>query len=372
MQISVFTKDMSSCKKSQITFFVLLGFIILIIVVFLTNIEQLDSKKGRKIDLPEATAIKLFVENCIRETGREGLIFIGKQSGYYKLQPPSLKDDFFNLSYYFYKNLKSVPSKEKIEDEISSYLSDNLLSCTNNFSEFKNIGFKIVYMNVSTKTAIEEKAISFHVNFPIKIQKGSDITDIYDYYVRLDEIPLKKINEISADIVDLQYQDPSSVCMSCIYDFANKYDVHIDLTEYPNDTLIFKLSSYNTSIVKIYNFTFAMKLPEISCNNLANVEDAMFLEECLECRKELLKNKIKIDAIPNFNIKVGDSLLYDVNASGKNIAFEDFTNLFDIDKTSGKILFTPNAEQVGKHQIWVRAFDLAGNEGLENFEINVV
>ena len=110
---------------------------------------------------------------------------------------------------------------------------------------------------------------------------------------------------------------------------------------------------------------------EVSCDNLGLVDDVIFLTECVEARKKEFSNEIVIQDIPNFKIKVGEEFYYDINATGKNILFEDFTDLFEIDKISGMVLFTPKIEDVGLYPVWIRAYDLVGNEDLKNFEMNI-
>jgi len=156
-----------------------------------------------------------------------------------------------------------------------------------------------------------------------------------------------------------------------LYDLGAKNNLYIGITEYFNNTLIFDIRDYNSSITGTYNFTFAINYPRISCQNVAEVDDFIFLNDCLEAEKEKLRNKINIEQIPNFKVKIGEIFFFDVNATGKNLFFEDFTGLFEIDKSSGIIQFTPKNEQIGSHQIWIRAYDLAGTEDYGNFEINI-
>ena len=277
-------------RKGQITIFILLGVVISIgvsLIFFIDNNVQENSEIAKTYELSLNIApIKSYVESCIKDVGKKGLIFIGKHGGYYNLPEPSLNDDYFKLPYYFFENLDLSPSIEIIQNEFSYYINENLLLCLNDFNEFKEMGFGIQYDDLNTNTIIGEKDVSINVNFPTRIQKENDIIAIDNYNVRIDKAPIKKLNEMSKEIVNMQLQDPTSICLSCLYDLGEKYDFYANVVEYVDNNLVFELRSYNTSITGIYNFTFAVSYPEVSCNNLAYVDDFIFARECLEKAKE--------------------------------------------------------------------------------------
>ncbi len=67
-----------------------------------------------------------------------------------------------------------------------------------------------------------------------------------------------------------------------------------------------------------------------------------------------------IDPIPDQNVTVGDTLQIRVNATdpdGDIIIFSDNTSLFDINATTGEIVYTANSSDVGTHIIEITASD---------------
>ena len=276
------------CKtKSQASIFVLFGLVIAIAAVFIVNIDALDVKE-KDITSPsfDMSPVKLFVESCISDTGKKALVFVGGQSGYYDLKEPYLKDENFNLSYYYIENLDIVPTIETLQNEISGYMDDNLLSCINDFSEFREMGYEIGYSDLRTGTIIGEEGVYFSVNFPTTVKKGTETTRIDDYSAGLDRAPLRNLNKISKEIVSLQLEDPTSICLSCLYDLGEKYNFYPNVIDYTDTILIFDIRVYNTSTTEIYNFTFAVKYKKIFCNNLAYADDVAFTIECVERAKE--------------------------------------------------------------------------------------
>lgn len=365
-------------KKSQISLFILFGAVILVAAGFLFYTEQKTGEtKTENIDeiSLELGPIETFVETCIQDTAKKSMFLIGKQGGYFELKKPYLKDDNFNLPYYFYEDLDFVPSAKDIEKETSKYINNNLPACINNFEEFKKLGFEIEYKEISTNVLIEQDSVSFSVNFPLIIKKEGSIHKIENFIATIYNMPLRKINNVSKEIINLQLQDKDSICLSCLYDLGEKNDLFIDITEYLNNTLIFDLRAYNADLAispdTPYNFTFAVKHKGMSCDNLAAIDDFIFITECIEAKKEELSTEVIIENIPNFEIKVGEEFFYDIDATGKNLIFEDFTDMFEIDKLSGIVKFTPKDAQIGLHQIWIRVFDLNDNKNYRNFEINI-
>jgi len=180
-------------KKAQASIFVLVGVVIIIAAGFLIYVNRLpgDEKLSPTFD---TAPIKLFVEECIRDVGKESLVFVGKQGGYYDIPEPELSDDVFTLPYYYFENLDFVPTKEQIENAISTHLNENLLSCINDFTDLKNLGFGVEYGSPSTSTLIGEEDVSFNVNFPVKVTRGDEEANIEDHSVRIDNAPIKKIN----------------------------------------------------------------------------------------------------------------------------------------------------------------------------------
>jgi len=86
-------------KEGQITLFMILGIVLLIIVAFifyLSNYTQ--EKKGQEITGAEKTAfditpIKEYVTTCLDNTAKDGLLLLGKQGGYiYTSQGGTLRD----------------------------------------------------------------------------------------------------------------------------------------------------------------------------------------------------------------------------------------------------------------------------------------
>jgi len=83
------------------------------------------------------------------------------------------------------------------------------------------------------------------------------------------------------------------------------------------------------------------------------------------------KNIVFIEPIPEINITSEDLINYHVRAYGNNLTFYDYTDLFDIEKSSGYIRFYPTDIGNGKKHLLIKAIDSFGNEGYEYLTLNV-
>src|SRR3989338_1860989 len=122
-------------KKSQITYFLIFALIIFIAAGFIVYITT--SKKMGEYKVPlETQTISLFVESCIKNTGKDAILFVSKHGGYYNLPNHHYSALFIDAPYYFYQNLPFNPTKEQIEKQISAYMDENLYFCLRNFADF--------------------------------------------------------------------------------------------------------------------------------------------------------------------------------------------------------------------------------------------
>ena len=108
-------------KRGQITVFVIIGLLILIVIGSMIYFNQISDLKLVDPKNKEVVPIKLFVENCLTKTGKNALVKIGRQGGYYKVPDESITV-LNERTPLYYSNLKSnLPSKKRIENELSWY-----------------------------------------------------------------------------------------------------------------------------------------------------------------------------------------------------------------------------------------------------------
>ncbi|MEM0465781.1 MAG: hypothetical protein QXW97_03740 [Candidatus Pacearchaeota archaeon] len=240
-------------KKSQITIFIIISIFIIVIALVLFFIKFNNEKKG---NIPNAIMpIQTFAEECIKETGEQALFNIGWSGGY--ISPPINSSTINGIPYYYDKGLYLIPSKERIENEISSYINDMLVYCYYNLQNLSNYQIKQGY--IETFTTIENDNVIIKVNSPLVITFKSKIYKLKNFNTKI-PVRLGKIYEFAKNITLENSINEEKVCLSCINEKANDMNFYVEITNYDDETIIFTLIDKNANIDgKEFRFNFANK-----------------------------------------------------------------------------------------------------------------
>ena len=241
-------------KRGQITLFV----IIAILLVSAVGIVIYTQRERVGLMTPqintEIRPINSFIENCIKSTGEDALIFTGQQGGYYNLPYNSID----SYVYYFHNNRSYFPQEEIVEQQISLYINEMLPFCTKNFIDFPDFYIEADSNAIKTKTTILQNKVIFFTEWPVSIKKGATTSILKEFSSQIDS-RLNTIYAITANITDEQLKDPSSICLSCLTTLAIENDLYIDMENYDN-AVLFTITDNNTLINnQPYKFIFANK-----------------------------------------------------------------------------------------------------------------
>jgi len=193
-------------KKSQLSLFVILGLVVLIIVLFLWYLNSIQPEKIRFEKISE-TPVRTYVESCLDVTTRRALTNLGLRGGYIYL-PYGIKE-FETLKpvvylYYYgeypayispieagYYRLASLSSWES---DISRYVSEELPKCINGFEPLKEMGYEIDFKTPKTEVFIRDSDILIKLNYPLKIMKDEKTINIEDFQITV-PLNLKDVHE---------------------------------------------------------------------------------------------------------------------------------------------------------------------------------
>lgn len=357
-------------KKSQITYFILLAFGILVSLLFLSYISNYNKPK-EKLPL-DINPIKQFIELCIKETGKQAVLFVSERGGHYNPKNYSYHAFFFDIPYYFDGRFSMNPSKAEVERQISEYMNDNIFFCFRNFADFKKIGYSVDAESLKLKTAIISDAVAFDLASPIKIKRNDASHTLDRLMVELRPVGLYKIISVDELIAQEQVKDKNSICISCILNWSVYYNLSISMSRLNESLILFSVIDNNTIIDgNPLAFNFVNIYEKGSCSNVL-YEDLNFIQDCLKQQIKNLTPELKIDDIQDLFAKSGEPFFYDVNATGYNVTFRDFSNLFDINKANGIIKFTPQESQKGNHTVWIGAIDILRQKDFKNFKIIII
>lgn len=233
-------------KKSQVTVFIILGIILLLIVGIYLVIES-----RREIIEEEAAIIEevpvmfqpinQFVEYCIIREGENGLVKMGNSGGYVDLyeyginanpnEPtesgafmvfPGNKDSSVAYWYYFKSsnrcregcycgsekpNLYKSQGEPSIEGQLERYIDNNLRNCLDDFRAFEEQGVNIKELGKASSKVTIRDDISIFVEYPLEIEKQKSKERIEEFYVTI-PLNLMRIYELAEGITNAEQKFP--------------------------------------------------------------------------------------------------------------------------------------------------------------------
>jgi len=234
--------------RGQITIFVIIAVVIVILIGIILIVSNKDNLNPDYSNDPNYN----LINDCLELKGEQALYYIGKTGGYYSIPEKSTE---YGDTYYFYDNQNIMPSKENVENEINRFIKDFGADCSDN-SEY-NILSK---GNITTKTKIYDDKVLLEIKYPITIEKSDKKISYENFNI---EIPgrIGLIYKATEEYLDGQMESPMGICINCINDLANKYDIKFVTYNYDNSTIIFNIYDDKTKIntQDFYTYSFAVK-----------------------------------------------------------------------------------------------------------------
>lgn len=249
--------------RAQITVFIILGVIILaaIALVMFLNSQGQKQELSKEFFLsnniePSVTNIESFSLDCLENSALDGLELIGIQGGYYKKPELNFDLEWAFIPYYYHKGSFLMPSPQKIESELASFVNDNIASCINDIT-FNN--FAISYDTPATKTSIQPGKVIFTTNLKLTIESKGKTTlfEMQNHPVAINS-SLFDIIKVATYITDSHKEDPDFICINCLTQLAKEKSLYVDFIAFePDSTLIMIIE--NSTQPEPYVFEFLNK-----------------------------------------------------------------------------------------------------------------
>ena len=236
-------------KKGQVTIFIIIAILIIgAVILFFTFKGTLR----KEVVTTETAPIKNFVDECLEETAEEVIYKVGQGGGYYF--PPKESTET-GIAYYLINNKSYIPSKEKVESEISFFVSEKLFFCTRNFVDFPE--YEIEQGEIQTITEIGENEVKLNVNYPLTIKKGESVSRIKSFET---EIPVWLGAIYGSVSVFILEETEQGICLSCLSNISETSNLYVNMFDYDNETTIFIFKDENSIInEKPFEWVFANK-----------------------------------------------------------------------------------------------------------------
>lgn len=257
------SKNLSN-KKAQVTVFIIIGIILLIVagLYFLLRPQLIgldaDIRDVSAVVPREYQPIKAFLDTCLREEAVNALRLLGEQGGYiypdengvepgdvpttgngvefmegsgiivpywYYLDSPNEceSDCEFVLSIPYLRKTDGSPS---IEEELERYVDRNIRTCLNDFNSFRLQGYKITEISQPTTTVRigeNSRAVNFLLQYEIDAEKqGTKSVNIKGSYIMV-PLNLEKIYNTAVKItaLDREYRYIDNHIKNLVYGFSS-------------------------------------------------------------------------------------------------------------------------------------------------------
>jgi len=229
-------------KKAQITVFIIIGVLMLIIffgALYLSDsvTEEKFTEEGEPIidEVPqEFVPIQTFTENCLQDVGKRGLVILGQQGGYiypellgeFSISEPTNSEginlDSAKVPYWHYNmdpneaervrvgnhkpNLYNIGEggSMSVEAQLERYVEEELTGCLNGYKAFEEQAFKVEQGEVEMKVKVIEGGINFLLDMSLNVKRGAAEEEMDRFFVKI-PLNLKHYYEIAELIQEAEY-----------------------------------------------------------------------------------------------------------------------------------------------------------------------
>jgi hypothetical protein len=333
-------------KRGQITTFIILGIILITsIAIFLVIFR---AEEEIPLTVLNIDPINVYVERCIENTAVEGIYVIGAQGGFNILSKP--ETEYIDVPYYLYYGNNRMPPLEIIESEYSRYIEDTLDLCLDNFSAFKDQGYDFMTGEIDVTSSFSKDRITIDVNYPIDISLGRNTATTDRFQQEVDFDFVSKYDMMQRIMSSLE-QSPNAIPMVTMMTEVVENNAMFEIVEIDTNNVVFPFV-FDETIRPGQRFVYAF---------MARYNWEHFVDTSRE---------VDILPIRNLIVNEGDIINIDVEATGTNVSFSDFSDLFDITPL-GKISFVAEKGLAGKHSVIITASNEYDSD-IEIFDIIIV
>lgn len=210
-------------KRGQLTLFIIVGIIAVVGIggYFAVSKGVVDLGNSAAKKFPE---INSLVESCLKETALEGIYFNSLQGGYYNVPEGSIVDGFIELPVYFEDGKSKLPELSIWEEELNSYVEDNLIYCLD-FSDYESRGYKVEIENIEgVKSKINENRVdvSLELKQSIKISFEGKTSQFKKFSTSVDFNYTEKYNALK-EFLEFQSAEPEWIPQSQTDELGEKY-----------------------------------------------------------------------------------------------------------------------------------------------------
>lgn len=200
-------------KKGQLAFFVIGGITILILTIVMTYyLSQENFNPFEKFTTSrDAKEINNHLESCIKQNSITAFSIIGMQAGYMNIPEDYYYIEFLKIPYNYYKNKKTLPSKDEIKRSVGGYLSNNLNDC---LEDEKYNKYQYETKNAKIDITLNLEEIIVNVKYPVEIISENQRHKLEDDYSIKIPIKFGMIYDLVETIIEKGIEDSENIPLS--------------------------------------------------------------------------------------------------------------------------------------------------------------
>ena len=134
-------------KRGQVSMFVILGIVILIVISLafffrsqiadkISQMEIVKSEQARQME----SDLQSYASSCLKKTAAEGVQSVLSNGGYYGRQGGTVSYNAFSVPYYLDDDKEDVPKVTDIAVGLARHIDDNIGACLSAYSQNIQLG----------------------------------------------------------------------------------------------------------------------------------------------------------------------------------------------------------------------------------------
>lgn len=209
-----------SQKRGQITQFIIIGLLILILLVILFSSqktvveEQITQETKQVVEVNSPKSVKQFIESCMEDISKPALYMIGLQGGSIVVPEQSYDLEYTQVAYSTFDGLNLAPTKRSVQVAFQDYVRKTLPQCLQDFAAFKAQGMVIEDGEIKTEIVFADDKIMLVLHYPVNIQQKDKITTFENYKPLTYGIRLSHLLDITTTLTEKAIRDPDAIDMT--------------------------------------------------------------------------------------------------------------------------------------------------------------
>lgn len=243
----LYLKNQKLKRKSQISFYILIGVLLLII---LTTFSYLQSYQIEE-EISNFNPVSVYIDACLKQSANNELLLLGNSGG------------VSNADNFILANLNEVPIFDKgynLDSELllknyEATIINSFNGCIGDFSDLKNQGYSFELFD---KDLFVNSNMNIDLSYPIKVTK-SDTTKAYSKFSTNLNYDIDKLVNITNTLLSEIWLS-ESIPLSTMVSLHEIYGVDIDAYDFENHIVYVIEDSSFSYLGENFKFMFAVEV----------------------------------------------------------------------------------------------------------------